>query len=168
VPPIQQRFWTKDKLADCLVMGGGRIADACRIGAQKYGHKLVRSTFYAAFKTWPDLGEVGMEIRDTHCDNFEKSMVDRAYAGSARDQRFLWSKYKPVYGQPYNRGAIAPPKKIELTGADGAPVQHQEVIADGEVSLRKHLRTLPFDEIVQLLGAVKVANGNVNRSGNAQ
>lgn len=129
------------------------MSDACRYLSLKYNRSMARSTIYYAMENDPTLREVAKQCEGVTFDVCYRGIVERAESGNARDQRILFNRLAPNHG-------LSSVQKIELTGADGKPVQH-EVIANGDT--KSLIRRLSDEELDDLLLAVKIVNGTVNK-----
>lgn len=152
IPPGKPKFWTDDKIMDGLTMSGGNVSEACRLLRQKYNRKIGRSTVYEVMNNSPQVKNHAEQCAGIAFDICFGGVFERAQKGNPRDQRLLFQKLAGKHG-------MSSPQKIELTGADGLPIQHQEVVADGEQATRTRIAALADDEIANLLIAVKIING---------
>lgn len=136
-------------------MAGGNVSEACEMLRQKYGHKVGRYTVYNAIRDNPKVKETFDQCQGATFDVCYRGMVKRAEKGNARDQRILFGRLAASHGGLPNT------QKIELTGADGKPVQH-EVIANGE-STRQLISKLSDEDLDAYLAAVRIINGTTNK-----
>lgn len=152
-PPGRKKFWTAEKLMDGLTMAGGNVTEACRMLVQKYNHSIGRSTLYNAIRDSEEVREHFKQCQGITFDIAWNGVTVRSGAGNPRDQRLVVQRLGAAHGLPNTQ-------RVEVTGADGQPVQHQhEVVADGEQSIRKRLSAVADDDLADLLKAVKVFNG---------
>lgn len=127
------------------------MSDACRFLSQKWNHSIGRSTIYDALQSDPALKALAKQCEGVTFDVCYRGMAERAEQGSARDQRILFTRLAQNHG-------IASAQKIEITGADGKPVQH-EVIANGELS-NDQIDDLSDADLDILIAAERIKNAN--------
>lgn len=137
-------------MIDGLKMANGNVSDACNILRQKYNHPIGRSTLYNAIKANPVLAEIRLQAEGQVYDVCDFGVTGRAQAGNPRDQRLVWGK---LYSK---HGGDEPAQKIEVSGPDGTPVQHQhEIDADGGLS-SEQIAALTDAELATLLAAERI------------
>lgn len=132
-------------------MANGNVTDAVKILRQKWNRKIGRKTIYDMMKLHPDLQEVRFQAEGVSFDVSDFGVKGRVEKGVARDQRLVWAKLYSKHGASGDA-----PQRIEITGADGQPVQHEhEVHADGGLS-KAQIAALDREELRILLAAERL------------
>lgn len=154
MPPIKQKVWTDDKIIEAMRACGALPTDCARYLTRVYNRKCVRSTITAAIRESERVKQVAEECQGVAYEIAYAGVFERAQQGNPRDQRLLLAKLAPKFMGPQTQ-------KIELTGADGKPVEIHSTkeAADGAPPTQQQLRDLSDEELDKLILAAQVLHG---------
>jgi hypothetical protein len=116
--PIRRPFWTLEKVKPVLIATAGSAAETARRLAKAYGRKCSRQTVWRLIQDNPELQRILQEVDEATLDIAERTIRDGVLAGDKDATRFfLMTKGK-------DRGWT---KRVESTGANGGPQQHEHI-----------------------------------------
>ena len=139
-PPTRKPFWTIDKVKPEYIETSGNASETARRLAKKYGRKCARQTIWRLVQEHPEITKLAEEIIEAHLDIAEAGILSGVRAGDRDAIRFL------LVTKGKDRGWS---RRTELTGADGRPLQVQNVSNDTYTP--KFLASLSDEELNMLI-----------------